>query len=201
MRAGVGWSLGGPRAGGWAAQHPEAVSKPVLPSPAYNRNPPVTVPSLPVPGAAFDTQSRAEFFANWDRQTPSPAQYDPQAAQAGWSEMLASDAVGATWGPGVRRAPLVTTWGWGPVLAKKLTMPTLLVAPVHDVQVLPERVRELHADIGSSQKVMIDLARSSHNALWERNHLLLFRASLEWLEHGTVNGQSNGAVRVGYEGK
>jgi len=196
-----GWSLGGPRAGGWAAQHPELVSKLVLLSPGYNRAAPATAPSLPVPGAAFNTQSRAEFFANWDRQTPSPDQYDPQAAQAVWSEMLASDPVGATWGPGVRRAPLVTSWGWGPALAKKLTVPTLLVAPVHDVQVPPERVRDLHADIGSNQKVMIDLARSSHNALWERNYLLLFRASLEWLEHGTVNGQSNGTVRLGYEGK
>lgn len=197
-----GWSLGGPRAGGWAAQHPEVVSKLVLLSPAYNRTAPVDAPStLPVPGAVFNTQSRAEFFANWDRQAPSPDQYDPQTAQAVWSEMLASDPVGATWGPGVRRAPLVTSWGWGPALAKKLTMPTLLVAPVHDVQVVQDRVRELHADVGTAQKVMVDLARSSHNALWERNHLLLFRASLEWLERGTVNGQSSGTVRLGYEGK
>lgn len=196
-----GWSLGGPRAGGWAAQHPGEVSKLVLLSSAYSRTARVEAPSLPVPGTVFNTQSRAEFFANWDRQTPSPDQYDPQAAQSVWSEMLLSDPVGATWGPGVRRAPQVTTWGWGPVLAKKLTMPTLLVSPEHDVQVIPDRVRELHADLVSSQKVIVDLARSSHNALWERNHLLLFRASLEWLEHGTVNGQSNGTVRLGYQDK
>ena len=196
-----GWSLGGPRAGGWAAQHPGEVSKLVLLSPAYNRTARAEAPTLPVPGTVFNTQNRAEFFANWDRQTPSPDQYDPLAAQSVWSEMLLSDPVGAMWGPGVRRAPLVTTWGWGPALAKKLTVPTLLVAPIYDVQVIPDRVRELHADIGSSQKVLVDLARSSHNALWERNHLLLFRASLEWLEHGTVNGQSAGTVRLGYPDK
>ena len=104
-------------------------------------------------------------------------------------------------GAGVRRAPEVTLWGWGPAMAKKVTMPTLLVVPEHDVAIIPERVRELHADIGSSQKVLVDLARSSHHALWERNHLLLFRASLEWLEHGTVSGQSNGTVRLGYSDK
>ena len=196
-----GWSLGGPRAGGWAAQHPGEVSKLVLLSPSYNRTARIEAPTMPVPGTVFNTQSRAEFFANWDRQTPGPDQYDPQAAQSVWSEMLASDPVGATWGSGVRRAPQVTTWGWGPALATKLAMPTLLVAPVHDVQVIPDRVRELHADLGSSQKILVDLARSSHNALWERNHLLLFRASLEWLEHGTVNGQSNGTVRLGYADK
>ena len=62
-------------------------------------------------------------------------------------------------------------------------------------------MRELHADLGSSQKVLVDLARSSHRALWGRNHLLLFRASLEWLDHGTVNGQSNGTVRLDYADK
>lgn len=196
------WSLGGPRAGGWAAQHPEQVSKLVLLSPSYGRNNRVEPPAaIPAPGTTFNTQNRTEFFANWDRQTPTPDQYDPQAAQAVWTEMLASDPVGAKWGPGVRRAPQVTTWGWGPAMAKKLTMPTLLFAPAHDVQVVPARVRELHEDIPATQKVLVDLARSSHNALWERTHLLLFRASLEWLDHGTVNGQKDGTVRLGYEGK
>ena len=74
----------------------------------------------------------------------------------------------------------------------------LMVAGAHDKQVAPERVRELYADVGSKQKILIDLACSSHNAMWERNHLLLFKASLEWLEDGTVNGMTEGIVRVGY---
>jgi hypothetical protein len=45
---------------------------------------------------------------------------------------------------------------------------------------------------------MIDLGCSSHNAMWEKNHTALFRASLEWLEKGTVNGSSSGIVRLGY---
>ena len=35
----VGWSLGGPRAGGYAAQHPEKVARIALLSPAYPRTP------------------------------------------------------------------------------------------------------------------------------------------------------------------
>jgi hypothetical protein len=62
-------------------------------------------------------------------------------------------------------------------------------------------VRELHADLGSPDKVFVDLACSSHNAMWERNHLLLFRASLEWLTQSTVNGMKTGTVRLGYAGK
>jgi len=45
---------------------------------------------------------------------------------------------------------------------------------------------------------VIDLACSSHNAMWEKNHLLLFKASLEWLEKTTVNGQSSAMLKLGY---
>ena len=76
--------------------------------------------------------------------------------------------------------------------------PILLVAGVHDKQVVPDRVRELYADLGSKEKVFIDLGCSSHNAMWERNHLLLFKASLEWLETAKLNGISVGETTLGY---
>jgi hypothetical protein len=43
---------------------------------------------------------------------------------------------------------------------------------------------------------LIELACSSHNAMWEKNHLLLFQASLEWLTKGTVNGLQQGTIRM-----
>src|SRR6476660_2335307 len=68
-----------------------------------------------------------------------------------------------------------------------------------DKQVPPEPVRDLYTDLGSNQKIFVDLACSSHNAMWERNHLLLFRASLEWLTQGTVNGMKSGMLKLGYD--
>jgi fermentation-respiration switch protein FrsA (DUF1100 family) len=112
--------------------------------------------------------------------------------------MLESDPVGSTWGTGVRRAPQTTTWGWNAAVVTKTQTPTLMVAGIHDKQVTPDRVKDLYEDLGASQKVMIDLGCSSHNAMWEKNHTALFRASLEWLEKGTVNGSSSGIVRLGY---
>jgi pimeloyl-ACP methyl ester carboxylesterase len=194
-----GWSLGGPRAGGYAGQHPEKVQRLVLLAPAYNRNASATAPAqIPAAGVPFNTQSRQEFTANWDRQVGCADQYEPAASESVWSEMLASDPVGATWGPGVRRAPQTTVWGWTTALAGKTEMPTLLVDGAHDKQVQPERVRELYADLGAKEKVFVDLACSSHNAMWERNHLLLFHASLEWLTQGTVNGAKSGMLKLGY---
>jgi pimeloyl-ACP methyl ester carboxylesterase len=203
-----GWSLGGPRAGGYASQHPEKINRLVLLAPAYQRNmaagPPAASQQTVSPNGAFNTQSRAEFIANWDRQVGCPAQYDPAVAEAVWSEMLESDPVGATWGPGVRRAPNTATFGWNAAAVAKMKMPILMVSGPHDKQVSPDRVRDLYADIASTQKVFVDIACTSHAVMWEANHNLLFRASLEWLEKGTVNGQQQGMVRLGYadrEGK
>ena len=76
--------------------------------------------------------------------------------------------------------------------------PTLMVTGAHDGQVAPSRVRDFYADLGASKKVLIDLACSSHNAMWENNHLMLFQASLEWLTKGTVNGMESGTMRMRY---
>jgi pimeloyl-ACP methyl ester carboxylesterase len=194
----VAWSLGGPRAGGYAAQNPSKVSKLVLLAPAYNKTGRAEAPKLPAEGTAFNTQSRSEFDANWDRQVGCPAQYEPAVSDSVWSAMIESDTVGATWGSGVRRAPQTTTWGWNQATVAKTMTPTLMVAGIHDKQVPPERVRDLYADLGAPHKVLIDLGCSSHNAMWEKNHLEMFRASLEWLEKGTVNGAKDGVVRLGY---
>lgn len=195
----IGWSLGGPRAGGYAAQHPDKVEKLVVLAPAYNRETGADAPKpSPAAGAAFNTQSRAEFNANWDRQVGCPNQYEPQASDAVWTAMLASDPVGATWGQGVRRAPNTTVWGWTKAAVAKMRTPTLMVAGAHDKQVAPDRVRDLYADLGAEAKVFVDLGCSSHNAMWEHNHLLLFRASLEWLTAGTVDGKKQGMLQLGY---
>ena len=102
----VAWSLGGPRAGGYASRNPDKVEKLVLLAPAYTRaagqQPPQPSPAA---GAAFNVQSQAEFMANWERQVGCADQYEAPAAAAVWADMLASDPVGASWGPGVRRAP------------------------------------------------------------------------------------------------
>ena len=194
----IAWSLGGPRAGGYAAQHPEKVHRLIVLAPAMNPNAPATAPALPSPGVVFNTQSRSEFIANWDRQVGCADQYDPAVRDIVWSEMLASDPVGASWGTGVLRAPQTTTWGWNAAMAGKVQAPALVVAGVHDKQVTPDRVRALYDAIGATEKVFLDLGCASHNAMWERNRLLLFRASLDWLTTGAVGEARTGVVRLGY---
>lgn len=199
----VGWSQGGPRIAGYAARHPEKVSRLVVLAPAYARNGPSDAPAAfpSRPEGTMTVQSEAAFLANWDRQVGCPDQYEQGAKDSVWAEMLTSDAVGATWGPGVRRAPQVPSWGFNQAAAAKMTTPFLMVAAAHDKQVLPEAVHNLYADLGAREKVIIDLGCASHNAMWERNHLLLFEASLEWLDRGTYAGKTHGEFKLGYDAK
>jgi pimeloyl-ACP methyl ester carboxylesterase len=195
----VGWSLGGPRAGGYASRNPDKVGRLVLLAPAYSRDSGQQPPQpSPAQGVAFNAQSHADFTANWDRQVGCENQYERAAAAAVWRAMLESDPVGASGGHGVRRAPNTTVWGFGKAAVERMRTPTLMVAAVHDKQIVPERVRDYFADLGAESKVLLDLGCASHNAMWEVNHLLLFRASLEWLTSGTVDGMAQGIVRLGY---
>ena len=197
----AGWSQGGPRAGGYAAQHPEQVQRLVLLAPAYARTGPAAAPAPRADAVVFNTQSQKEFDANWDRQVGCPAQYDKAVSTAVWQDMVASDSVGGTWGTGVRRAPTVPSWGFNQAVVSKNQTPTLMITGVHDKQVPPATVRQYYEDLAAPEKVFIDLACSSHNAMWEKNHLLLFQASLEWLQQGTVNGAKTGMLKMGYEDK
>jgi pimeloyl-ACP methyl ester carboxylesterase len=196
----IAWSQGGPRSGGYAAQHPEKISRQVMLAPAYNAQGPAGPPASAsgTPPVPFNTQSLADFNALWGRQTGCSDQWTEDVHDVVWSEMLASDPVGATWGTGVRRAPSTPSWGWNQAVVAKTQIPLLMVSGIHDGQVPQERVRQLYTDHGAKEKVFIDLGCSSHNAMWEKNHLILFRASLEWLSAGSVNGQKEGMLKLGY---
>lgn len=58
----VGWSQGGPRAGGWTAQNPELVEKLIFLAPAYNRAATATAPSS-MPRSSGSTRERSRDAA------------------------------------------------------------------------------------------------------------------------------------------
>ena len=195
----VGWSQGGPRTAGYAAQHPGQISRLVVLAPGYTPDMPAGPPAvLPAVEHPVTFQSQADFKTNWDGQAPCAGQYEPAMAGAVWSEMVKSDPDGARWGPGGRRAPTVPSWGFNKDVVGKMTTPFLMVSGENDKQVVPARVHQLYDDLGSQQKVLIDLACSSHNAMWEKNHLMLFQASADWLSTGKVDGMDSGMIKKGY---
>ncbi|HTQ99224.1 MAG TPA: alpha/beta fold hydrolase [Candidatus Acidoferrum sp.] len=189
----VGWSQGGPRTLGYAHAHPDKIANVVVLAPAYNRQAAAKATEALLAGAAVTKQSQQDFLKQWDGQAPCSGQYEPVVADAVWRQMLASDPVGAKWGSGVRRAPRVPTFGWTPTEVAATQTPVLMVTGQTDGQVNPQRVRELYADIGSTSKVLVELACASHNAMWEHGAERLFDASYQWL-HGTAyRGSASGS--------
>lgn len=188
----VAWSQGGPRAAGYAFKYPDKTANLVLLAPAYNREAAATAEQAPISGAAMTKQSRADFFAGWERQTSCEQQVDPAIAELIWQDMLDSDPVGATWGDGVRRAPRTPTFGWTPREVAATQNPVLTVIGLLDSQVQPERVHQFHADLGASNKVLLEMPCASHNAMWEKDAQLLFEASRQWLLDTNWQGNSSG---------
>ena len=85
-------------------------------------------------------------------------------------------------------------------MAARVQAPSLVIEGEFDHMsslTTPESIRAADADLETSNKVFVNLACSSHFALWETRHLLMFQASLEWLRASSVNEVTDGEIRLG----
>lgn len=198
----IGWSLGGPRVGGYAARHPEKVDKLILSAPVYNRSEAAYSPSdnIPEPGAPLSI--RTMQFNNWDAQLGCPNQFEPAIRDAINSEIRNLDPLAATWGVGLYRAPVQNTrWGWNAASAQQIEAPTLIIRGTLDTQVPEATSRDLYADLAVRNRAFVRVACSSHFLLWENQHMILLRASEEWLRNGTFAGFRAGFFLVDTAGR
>jgi pimeloyl-ACP methyl ester carboxylesterase len=194
----VGWSLGGPRAGGYAARHPEKVEKLFLYAPDYDRLEPSEPPEvLPQSGVPMTVRTVASFFQGWDSQVRCENQFAPPIRDTLRSTILEFDPVGSTWGTeALWRAPVQNTrWGWNSTFAHQVEAPTLIIRGDLDTTVPEARPKGLFQDL-ETQKVFVHVACAAHQLVWENQHMILLRASAEWLRHGTFVGQHTGSFFV-----
>src|SRR5262249_8149862 len=88
----IGWVRGGPRAGGYAARHPEKVEKLLLYAPGYNRLAPSDPPAvLPEPGVPMTVLGSAAFHNAWDTEVMCENQFTPAIRDVITSAMLEFD--------------------------------------------------------------------------------------------------------------
>ncbi len=195
----VGWSYGGSIIGGYAVGHPDKVDRLVMLSPAYDGDhPDASAPEAPASGPPMFLQTADTVPSFWDPQVQCSDQVDPGIRDALWQEGVVADAV--SWAPGLRRVPTFPTWSWTRSIAARVQAPTLVVEGEFDHMspgTTPDAIRAAYSDLGTPSKVYVDLACSSHFAMWETRHRAMFQASLEWLRGGSVSGQSAGIVRLG----
>lgn len=198
----IGWSAGGPRAGGYAARHADKVDRLILYSPVYNRSEGNTPPpSVPAEGVPLSVRSVASFNANWDTQIGCQNQFDPAIRDVITSGVVRSDSVAHLWGEGLYRAPVLNPrWGWNATSAADIQAPTLIIRGALDTQIPEATSRELYADLTAPNKVLARIACASHFMLWEMQHGLLYRFSAEWLRSGTFGGSRRGVFSVDMQG-
>jgi pimeloyl-ACP methyl ester carboxylesterase len=200
----IAWSRGGPRAGVYAARHPDKVDRLILYAPAmYNRFGPSDPPPLPQRGFLMQLGRIPRFFTTWDGQVGCKNQFTPEVRPALRSAILESDPLGSTWGDGESwRAPLQNTlWGWNAGSARQIETPTLIIRGEFDSQAPEPPQRDLFADVGTDHKVFVNVACASHYLLWETQHGVLLRASREWLREGTFDDQRTGSFYVDADGR
>jgi pimeloyl-ACP methyl ester carboxylesterase len=198
----IGWSTGAPRAGGFAALHPEEVDKLVLYGAAPwfpSDSPPAQYPE---PGAPTLLQTR-EFLLDrrWRDHVRCEGQLEyPEVCDAFWRAIMALDEVGSTWaanGEGVIRAPNRMNFGWRANLGC-IRCPTLVMLGEYDNYA--KRLEAWHG-LGAERKLFVKIACASHFVGFERGRHLLYRATRDWLMNGTVDGAERGEYFADVEGR
>jgi pimeloyl-ACP methyl ester carboxylesterase len=201
----LGWSLGGPRAGGFAARHPERVDRLVLYSPAYSRRgvDPGDPPAHPLRLLDREAVTRGR----WARSIACDDAVEAGVRDAIWSTMMRVDPLGAAWGAPegllrLRRGHAVVegSVAWDRAGAGRIEAPTLILTGEQDN---PARKHQLYDDlVGAEQRVIATLSCATHYALWERSgHRRLHAASVDWLARGRLGEATRGRFRLDEQGR
>ncbi|MGP4014837.1 alpha/beta hydrolase [Saccharopolyspora sp. 5N708] len=194
----VGWSMGGMRTGGYASSHPDKVNRLVLFAPAYSPTSPDGPPAEQPDGAPYTVSNHDQFLTRWNAEvdlTQCPGQVDPGAQEQMWQQNLAADPVAATWGEGFLRRPMSVNTGWNQPAAARVGAPTLLIAGDLDRTVPPESVYQLYSDLGSREKLYLQVHCGSHFMLAESQYRMLQQVTADWLEQQPIAGQRTGVVQ------
>ena len=200
----IGWSAGGPRAGGYATLHPDKVNRLFLFAPvAGNAN--LQLADAPAEGFTTTLRDKEGFGESWRAQATCPGQIEDGALDAYWAASMKWDPVGATWGPeggdGYVRGPTRTGSGWTPDMVASLDKPLLVIGGELDATIQPAAAKSVYEQAGSTDKVYVAVACGSHFLLWEKDRGVLHEASVEWLRDGTYQGATTGQFRVNEQGQ
>ena len=198
----VGWSVGGRRAGSYAAGHPDKVGKLLLLAPVYTATESSAPPTvLPQPGFPMTVATRAATYASlWTPGIRCEGQVEDGIGDYIWDATTAFDPVGRTWGPpeGVTRVRTVNYWGWNRAAAGALSVPVLIISGEFDT--VARTTDALYGDLGTADKLHVLVQCASHLMPWEMQARNLHNLSIYFLRHGTVAGLDQGKFYMDTEG-
>jgi alpha-beta hydrolase superfamily lysophospholipase len=215
----LSWSLGGTTLGPYLAR-PEVqdrVERAIIvasgfgPSPTLplEEAPPELRPTWPMGLSDITALTGASLFQLSDA---CPGQRDPAIVQVLWSSIRANDPLAATWGNtdpatgGLFRWPTTIRTAFNTTQAAAIQIPVLVVDGMLDTIGKPI---ELHAALGSAQKVRLRIECGSHSLFWEGStdpsgwggpHVTARDAVIEWFTRGTLGGETTGTFRSQVDG-
>lgn len=201
----LGWSLGGLRAGGYAARHADKLDKVVLYAPFYQRESRSSPPDpYPAVGPPMTLQTKTALLDNrWGMNVACDNQVDPGIREAVWQTIMSFDPLGSVWATptGVMRVRTASYFGWNAASATRITTPTLILIGEQDG--LLQGALNLFEDMdGVDNKVLVRMDCATHFAVWEASqHRFMHEASREWLESGRFRGNAAGTYSVGFGGQ
>ncbi len=198
----VGWSTGAPRAGGFAARHPEQVDKLVLlaPSPFFQSDTPPE--PMPEPGAPVILQSYDMLMIQrWQNHARTQGQIEhAEIREVMWRALMFEDGLGEQWGPegvGVMRAPHRMNYGWR-ANAARLHTPTLVLLGEHDNY---EKRRDAWGGLAAPDKVFVKIDGASHFVQYERGRHAMRGLAEEWLKRGSIGGETRAEFGTDWDGR
>jgi pimeloyl-ACP methyl ester carboxylesterase len=192
----IGWSGGGIRVGTYALRHPDKVDRLVIWAssnylPDGPDEPPLELPEPSYP-TTFQTREHGENV-RWRANIKCDGQLEDSSIfdvvrRAGEE----ADPIGASW-HGLR-GPSRTYWGWTRKAVAQFSSPALVMVGEYD-GLLDSNIG-LYDDLGTSHKAFLRIDCASHFMMWERARHIQRRATLEWLDHGTLEGSTFGMFRA-----
>lgn len=195
----IGWSRGGPRAGGYAARHPDKIDKLILYAPAYDASQPSMPPdTMPSQGSPMGLQTyEALMHDRWQSGVACENQVDPGVRAAIWRSIMSFDSLGSVWRPeGVMRVRIGDYWGWNEEVAANVRAPTLIMTGRQD-GLLPAAETLFPGLAGVDNKVRVTMECATHFAVWEASqYRFMHEASREWLMSGMFRGERRGTFTV-----
>jgi len=225
----VSWSQGSFRVGPYAIQHPDKVESVLFFAPIFNPggraskagtrfDSPAALP-VSSPAAQFgfpmNLTTRTALMNSWGIELGCEGQREEGIQDFVWSSIMDNDTIGRNWGPvlpdgsveGVMRVRNPFVWGWNSAtvgLDGTLggSVPVLIIYGELDKQVstAPFSVPALYDNVPGSHKLSFKVQCAGHFMVWERQRRALHHISKEWLEHGAVEGFTNGSFFVDTEG-
>ncbi|MEM1000670.1 MAG: Ig-like domain-containing protein, partial [Bacteroidota bacterium] len=109
-----------------------------------------------------------------------------------WKTLQRIDSRGANWGTGVSRYPSVELYGLTEDTMNAITKPLLFLAGEHDPIAPLIGAQAAFNDLGSTNKILVQINRTSHSPYWETKRYWLYDLIDDFFRDSEIDAHTTG---------